>query len=525
MGFSLGDQLTNAAMNQESARFVEACVNAGSAQDFKLVQMGFSPPLAIEIARQINAGLGRADYLINLGMPFPQARVLAEGVGYTIVDPDAAAYVARLIVKPTIDRMKALDAFYASLKAASIYSKIDALYDWTAGAEADCLLNMKGTSFGLTRNGGVTFTPNIGAQGNGTDGYLASSFTPSTAGGQYAKDSASYGGVANAPTTRTANFLLGTTSSNSRLKARAITSDRIEGYINDGTAEGGSASSGLLPGLRSASRTGAAVKRLFNNGARVADLTTASTAITSQPLWFMRSGSNYSDEPLAFGFIGGGLADADVAAFWTALRAYLVVVSRPIFCFGDSLTWGQVGAGVQATNPWPLRLQTALRRMSYNGGIAGEISTQIGTRQALDDYGIATTTIIEAGRNNFTDPTTVKADVAAMVARCTSGKYIIVGVLPFTGDGDLTTANSITRVQLNADLAALYGNHFLDWLPSLQAANDGSANDLSDIANGWTPRSLRYDSGHPHETVNGAGASGIGVLATITQAKLAALGF
>lgn len=87
MGFSLGDMLTNQGMNQESARFVEACVTAGSAQDFKLVQMGFSPPLAIELARQINAFTFRADYLINLGMPFPQARALVEGGGVSAYAP------------------------------------------------------------------------------------------------------------------------------------------------------------------------------------------------------------------------------------------------------------------------------------------------------------------------------------------------------------------------------------------------------------------------------------------------------
>jgi hypothetical protein len=60
-------------------------------------------------------------------------------------------------------------------------------------------------------------------------------------------------------------------------------------------------------------------------------------------------------------------------------------------------------------------------------------------------------------------------------------------------------------------------------LPALQAANDGSANDLADVAAGYTPRSLRYDGGHITDVLNSNGFSGIGVVASLMQAKLAEL--
>ena len=75
---SLGNALTNQGMDYETARYVEERVLAGSAQDFKFVQVGIAPSLAVEIGKQINTGTYRADYLVNVGMPWPQARALVD---------------------------------------------------------------------------------------------------------------------------------------------------------------------------------------------------------------------------------------------------------------------------------------------------------------------------------------------------------------------------------------------------------------------------------------------------------------
>lgn len=49
---------------------------------------------------------------------------------------------------------------------------------------------------------------------------------------------------------------------------------------------------------------------------------------------------------------------------------------------------------------------------------------------------------------------------------------------------------------LNARLSARYGSRFVDLMGLLQAANDGSGNDLADIAAGYVPRSKRSDAVH-----------------------------
>jgi hypothetical protein len=71
-------------MDPYLAGLLETSSNAGTVRAENLAQLGFSPPLAVEIARQINLGTGRADYLINLGMPFTQAKALAENISARI---------------------------------------------------------------------------------------------------------------------------------------------------------------------------------------------------------------------------------------------------------------------------------------------------------------------------------------------------------------------------------------------------------------------------------------------------------
>lgn len=98
-----------------------------------------------------------------------------------------------------------------------------------------------------------------------------------------------------------------------------------------------------------------------------------------------------------------------------------------------------------------------------------------------------------AGTNNPTDPDTVIADIDAMIAYCGHSGYRVISPLPST----LWTAPILASYEtLMTRLRARYGVRFVDARAALQAANDGSANDLADIAAGLTPRSLRSDEVH-----------------------------
>lgn len=183
--------------------------------------------------------------------------------------------------------------------------------------------------------------------------------------------------------------------------------------------------------------------------------------------------------------------------------------------WGDSLTSGnQDGSGVS----WPTALAPLLGAQTvYNNGVGGETSTQIETRFIAFTAGYGNPNVFEMGRNNFSAPTTVKADIATAVAACTTSHYLVCGVLPFPTD---TGPNLAAIATLNGDLATLYTTHFVDLLTPLQAGGNGGTNDNADIAAGLVPRSLRVSSGDGH-----LNAAGYTIMAQAIYAKRAILGF
>lgn len=158
--------------------------------------------------------------------------------------------------------------------------------------------------------------------------------------------------------------------------------------------------------------------------------------------------------------------------------------------WGDSLTSGnQDGTGVT----YPNVLAGLLGKAVYNQGVGGETSTQIKNRFIAFTACYGSPNIFQMGRNDYNTPTTVKSNIATCVAALTTTHYLVGSILPAATDsaGNLSTIST-----LNSDLATLYGARFVDLLTPLQAASDGSAGDIADVAAGIIPRSCRA-SGDP----------------------------
>jgi lysophospholipase L1-like esterase len=159
--------------------------------------------------------------------------------------------------------------------------------------------------------------------------------------------------------------------------------------------------------------------------------------------------------------------------------------------WGDSLTAGTGGT------PYPTTLQSLRGAATvYNMGVGGETSTQIRTRMLADTSKLGLYTIIWAGRNNFTSPATVKADIAAMVAALGTSNYVVLSIL--NGNGEPSgSGNYTTLTTLNNDLATTYGSHYVDVRAALVTAYDPAlSQDVIDHANDVPPTSLRFDGIH-----------------------------
>ena len=181
-------------------------------------------------------------------------------------------------------------------------------------------------------------------------------------------------------------------------------------------------------------------------------------------------------------------------------------------CWGDSMTAGDLN------NTWPLYLRTVSDIYTENQGGGGQTSTQIRTRFVAENSRKREwINILWMGTND--DPavntwTPTLANIAACVADLEGDqRYLVLGVT--VGKGAVPPAYVD---DLDVTLAGLYGNRFVDIRAYLQSYNDGSVDDLADIAAGLVPRSLRSDTIH----LNGRGNQ---LVAKCLDEKMTALGW
>ena len=168
-----------------------------------------------------------------------------------------------------------------------------------------------------------------------------------------------------------------------------------------------------------------------------------------------------------------------------------------ISTWGDSLT---AGAGTTGTQyPYPAVLQTISGFTVLNGGVGGETSTQIKARMIAATNQYRNSTIIWAGRNNYSSLSTVTADIAQMVSTLASvgnTNYLVMGVINGLGEGSGTSGyNQI--IALNNALSATYGSKYVPIREFLVASyNPSLPQDVIDHAADIPPNSLRSDFIH-----------------------------
>lgn len=165
-------------------------------------------------------------------------------------------------------------------------------------------------------------------------------------------------------------------------------------------------------------------------------------------------------------------------------------LSPNIACWGDSLT-----------EFFALNLQLLVPgRTVFDGGYLGQTSTVIANNQVADTTMTNWISVFWYGHNNDNDPTTIKADIARSIAHLAPGnnRFIVLSLLNKAQPDELKgTPEYETLMQLNADLAALYPDNYLDvrsWLIAHYDPNNWQ--DVIDVGNDTIPSSLRYDEIH-----------------------------
>ncbi|WP_323012908.1 hypothetical protein [Devosia sp.] len=248
---------------------------------------------------------------------------IRRGGGGASYDPDAEALFARFTTPPTQGRKGLINTLIVALKGAGVWSKLDVL--WLAGADAQATRrNWIADQYNLGAVSSPVFTIDRGYQGDGSAGYLSTSFNPSTAvSAKFTRNSASI-------------FLWSRTdvdnqqamgNGNTVLVPRSSV-DATCRVNNAGTATastGGQSRDAL--GYFSAIRSGASNERLRRGGVTIATRSdAASSAPDNSELTFLRRNTFYSTLQLAAGGFGAALTDAEDGALCAAITDYLQAI-------------------------------------------------------------------------------------------------------------------------------------------------------------------------------------------------------
>ena len=163
-----------------------------------------------------------------------------------------------------------------------------------------------------------------------------------------------------------------------------------------------------------------------------------------------------------------------------------------ITTWGDSLTDGQPFTRAEA---YPTRLAALFPdRIVLNQGVGGETSSQILERMRADTSHRHDVTVLWMGRNNYTDPSRVVADIAAAVKSLGTDRFIVLSILngDFGGYEAKGAPGYETIMDINRQLAFRYPSHFLDIRAHIVSLYDPSDSlDVRNHQDDIPPSSLR----------------------------------
>jgi hypothetical protein len=264
--------------------------------------------------------------------------VASGSVAVTVVaiDADAWAWIVAMTVTPPFARQTLINTLVGSLKTAGVWSKLDALYLLAAHDAQAARLNAKAPgSFVLTAVSSPVFTVDAGYKGTGlgstAGGYLSSTFAPSTAGGQWALNSAHMGvyvrTACSSVTTVQAAEVGVSSGASAYIFTKHATAGNISTALDDATISSTAAGTPNGLGHFCTSRTASTGYAKYHEGVAQAAATVTSTGLPAASVSILRATpTTYSDAELCAAHWGAGLTATEAGDLRTAVHTYLAAV-------------------------------------------------------------------------------------------------------------------------------------------------------------------------------------------------------
>jgi hypothetical protein len=373
------------------------------------------------------------------------------GVG-SPYDPASDAIFAAFTTPPTTARKSTIDTCVLALKAAGVWTKLDALYMFAAADSQAGLINWKAPgTYDATLVNAPAFTADQGFTGAATK-YLDSGFNPFSAPSpKFVQDSACAFAHANT-NVDVDGGIIGTFNGSIIIFPRLSGSFylRVNNGVNNLTA-----ASTDSTGFWSVNRSAASAQEAYKNGASVNTNTGASAAFVSQAVKFLYAQNKYWTGQVSAGGIGQHLSAAEQTALYNALNTYLVGVGAV------SSYQAETNAIAAAFTTPP----TTARKNLIDAAVVSLKSAGVWTKlDALYAFAAADS---QAAKINWKAPGTFNAtevNAPAFVADLgftgASTKYLDSGYNPTTAPSAKYTLNnaglfawSLTATGIDADIA------------------------------------------------------------------------
>lgn len=231
----------------------------------------------------------------------------------------------------------AVDTMICGMVTDGTFSLLDVLYIFATNNTTTACLNLISASFTCTSSGGLTFTADHGYTGDGTNALL-SGFTPSTAAGNYAQNSASIGVYVQTSRTTAAPYAeIGTTNALGTAAVDLIPWYTGNLFFSEMNANSTSISTSTnVQGMWITSRTaasGAGAVSVRRNQTAFTSFATASVANPNQQFRVLSTGAGSGDailfptqDQLSSAFMGGGLTSGNSDLVASRINAYMTAL-------------------------------------------------------------------------------------------------------------------------------------------------------------------------------------------------------
>jgi hypothetical protein len=256
---------------------------------------------------------------ISLALSQPRAAI------YTFANAEAATLVARFTTQPTSARKALIDTLVGSLKAGSVWSKLDALYILAAADSQASRQNWIANQYNLSLVNTPTFVADRGWTGTAGNGQLSSGFDASTAvSPKFTQNSASMFVWSRTDVNNAGGTSHEAGCSNANMQRVAATSGRAGG--RPCSSADAVIADAAFPGLAGWSRVDATTCEGYAQGVDGGGGVLASAAVSGDMRVTSATGAGFGRNQLATAGWGQSLTAGEHLALYNALNAYLVAV-------------------------------------------------------------------------------------------------------------------------------------------------------------------------------------------------------